>query len=204
MITGFAQTQPTRDLPNPHRDILLRIDQSNVLPLIHGKIFQLGMEISVVLFPLIVIIFGIARKVESERQQVMATKTKYREIFENAHERIFQSTPTGQILSANPAMANILGYESPHALIRSLSDLMQQLYVDPNQRQNLLQILKAEGSIDNFEFEFLRRDGTNHWGSRNIRAAQEDSRTIRYIEGTIEDIAERKEAINRLSHLQTP
>ncbi len=202
VITGFAQTQNTHDFPNPHWGVLLRIDQSDVLPTIHGKIFQLSLGIILGLLPLLGIIFWSARKVESKHQQVLAAETKYREIFEHAHEGIFQSTPSGQFLSANPAMARILGYDSPEALIQSGLDLTQELYVDPIRRQDLLQKLKTEGAIDNFEFEFLRRDGTSRWASGNIRAVQEVSGTIRYLEGTIEDITDKKESTKRVYQLQ--
>lgn len=202
VITGFAQTQTTHDFPNPNWGVLLRIDQADVLPIIHGKIFQLGAGISLVLLPLIGIIFWSARKVESEHQQVMAAETKYREIFENAPDGIFQSTPSGQFISANPAMAKILGYDSPQMLIQSMSDLAQQFYVNPNQRQELLQTLKAMGSINNFEFQFYRRDGKSRWASGNIRAAQDRSGTIQHIEGTMVDITDRKETTNRLYQLQ--
>lgn len=202
VITGYAQTQTTQDFPNPHWGILLRINQSDVLPAIHGKIFQLGMGISVVLLPLLAIIFWTARRAESEHQQLMAAETKYRKIFENAPEGIFQSTPSGNFISANPAMANILGYDSPQALLHSMSDFIQQLFVTPSQSQGHLQQLETQGSIDNLEFEFLRQDGTTRWASGNIRAVKEANGQLQYIEGTIVDITERKEAIHRLSQLQ--
>src|SRR5262245_27350590 len=67
------------------------------------------------------------KRVEQELRQAEA---KYRSIFENAVEGIFQTTPEGQYLSVNPALACIYGYETPDELMKSLTDISEQLYVD--------------------------------------------------------------------------
>lgn len=202
VITGFAQTQEPRGLPHLQWGVLLRIDRDSVLPAIHDKIIKLGMGVALVLIPLVGIIFWTARKAESEHQRVVEAETKYRDIFENAREGIFQTTPSGQFLHANPAMARILGYESPADLIRTMTDLAQQLYVDANQRAVLLQQLEDRGSVEKFEFQFYRRDGMIRWGSGNIRAVKDANGLVRYLEGTVEDITDRKNAETALRHMQ--
>ena len=62
-------------------------------------------------------------------------ETKYRGIFENAIEGIFQTTPDGHYISANPALARLYGYSGPEELIGRLTDIENQLYVEPNRRQ---------------------------------------------------------------------
>src|SRR4051812_48457833 len=61
---------------------------------------------------------------------------KYRDIFENAFEGIFQTTPNGGYLSANPALARMYGYDSPEHMIASIGDIEHQLYVNPQRRED--------------------------------------------------------------------
>ncbi len=60
---------------------------------------------------------------------------------------IFQTTPEGRYLSANRALAVMLGYESPEELIHTVSDVNRQVYVDPHQRTELLRLIEAEGIV---------------------------------------------------------
>jgi PAS domain S-box-containing protein len=134
----------------------------------------------------------------TERQQaeeaLRQAEEKYRGIFEHAIEGIFQTTLTGKIVVANPAMARMLGYESPTELMTTLSDIRTQLYVEPEHRSEFKRLLEEEGSIQKFEAEVYRKDGSRIWTSTNARAARDRDGQIRYYEGTTEDIAERKQA----------
>src|SRR5215213_8227517 len=68
------------------------------------------------------------------RRERRKAEEKYRSIFENAVEGIFQTTVDGRFLTANPAMARIFGYESPEELLGSVSNIRDQLYVEPGRR----------------------------------------------------------------------
>ena len=135
------------------------------------------------------------RLVESLRQAEM----KYRGIFENAVEGIFQTTPGGQYLSVNPALARIYGYESDRAMIAALTDISRQLYVDPNRRQEFIDTMAEQGVVSGFESEVHRCDGRMIWISENARAICDANGRLRYYEGTVEDITERKHA-EQLQH----
>jgi PAS domain S-box-containing protein len=95
---------------------------------------------------------------------------QYRTIFENAVEGIFQSTPEGYYLKANPMLARIYGYESPEHLMTGLTDIAHQLYLDPNRRAQFMSILQEDDAIWNFESRIYRRDGSIIWISENARA----------------------------------
>ncbi|MBD2020776.1 PAS domain S-box protein, partial [Leptolyngbya sp. FACHB-36] len=72
---------------------------------------------------------------KSAEAAIQQAEEKYRSIFENAVDGIFQTTPAGHFLSANPALARIYGYDSPGELIASLShQIDHELYVDPDRR----------------------------------------------------------------------
>ena len=121
-------------------------------------------------------------------------ETKYRNIFENAVEGIFQISLDGHYLSANPALARIYGYDTPEMMITSLSGFEQQLYVNPRQRAKAIERLHQEGQIVGFEQQIYRRDGTTTWISENARIVRDADGNIEYYEGTIEDITDRKNA----------
>ena len=119
---------------------------------------------------------------------------KYRSLFENAVEGIFRSTPEGRFVAVNPAMARILGYDSPEDLIANLTDVTRQLYVDPKARERAAQLEEEEGVLHAFEFEAYRKDGKRIWASANRRIVRDESGIELYREGSLEDITERKRA----------
>jgi PAS domain S-box-containing protein len=126
-------------------------------------------------------------------EELRVSEEKYRNIFENAVEGIFQTTLDGGILSANPALARMFGCESPEELIRSVSDIGTEIYVNPDRRRELMAILEQKGVAHNFEFEAKRQDGALKWASLNVRAIKDPQGRILYLEGTMEDITDRKE-----------
>ena len=89
---------------------------------------------------------------------------KYRGIFEEAIVGIFQSTPNGRYLSANPALARMFGYDSPQELVASITDISRQVYVDPQQREEMTRLLEQQGAVRNFECEVYRKDKSKMWG----------------------------------------
>ena len=115
---------------------------------------------------------------------------KYRSIFENANEGIFQSTVDGRYLSVNPAMARIYGYESTQALMEGVTDIAQQLYVQPKRREELTAYLRQFGEITGAESEVYRKDGEQIWISESVRAVTDDAGDILFFEGTVQDITE--------------
>lgn len=119
---------------------------------------------------------------------------KYRGIFENAIEGIFQTTPDGRYLSANPALARMYGFESTADLIAHFTDIEQQLYVDPKRRAEFSHLMQTQGSVTDFESEVYRHDGKRIWISENARVVTDERGQILYYEGTVEDITERKRA----------
>ena len=131
------------------------------------------------------------RKEVMERQLAEA---KYRDIFENAIDGIFQSTSGGRFVSVNPAMARMYGYESPEDMLRSVTDISTQLYVDSHARDNVQSRLANGEQILGFESLEYRKDGSTLWTSTNIQAIRDADENILYYEGTVEDVTPRKKA----------
>jgi PAS domain S-box-containing protein/putative nucleotidyltransferase with HDIG domain len=99
---------------------------------------------------------------------------------------------------ANQSMARILGYDSPEDLTSSVTDITHQLYVNPEERAKLLQMIEQQGFARNREVQFYRKDGRIIWVSRTMHAVRNEKSQIMYYEGIIEDITERKESVARL------
>src|ERR687889_441522 len=137
--------------------------------------------------------------VRRERRQV---EEKYRSIFENAVEGIFQTTFDGRFLTANPAMARILGYESPEELLGAISNIRDQLYLEPERREEFYQLALRDGFVSGFELKMYRKDKTLVWASANARAIYDADGSISGYEGTLEDITERKRAEEALREIR--
>jgi len=123
--------------------------------------------------------------------ELCQAEAKYRSIFENAVEGIFQTTPEGRYISVNPAIADMLGYDSPADMIANLTNISEQLYVNPELRTKFMQILAERNEIKGFEYQVYRRDRSTIWISENSRAVRDSAGNILYYEGFIEDITER-------------
>lgn len=119
-------------------------------------------------------------------------ENKYRTIFENALEGIYQSTPEGRFVRVNPAMAQLFGFDSPAQMIEAVTDIKNQLYVSPERRDEYIRLLLAQGEVNGFEAETRRRDGSTFWGQLNARAVFDAAGNVLYTEGLLQDISARK------------
>jgi len=122
------------------------------------------------------------------------SEAKYRSIFENAVEGIFQSTPDSQLIAVNPAMARIFGFASPEEMVREVTNIGRQLYINYENRRRFEKLLAEHGTVRGFESQFYRKDGSALWGSLNVRAVRDAAGNILYYEGMLEDITARKRA----------
>jgi diguanylate cyclase (GGDEF)-like protein/PAS domain S-box-containing protein len=122
----------------------------------------------------------------------------YRSLFENAVEGMYRTTPEGQYLAANRALARIYGYASAVELVDQLTDIGRSLYVDPGDRDRFKRALTDADVVRNFEARVWRKDGHVIWINENARAVHDaDGRLVCY-EGTVQDITVRKVAEERL------
>lgn len=106
---------------------------------------------------------------------------------------VFSNTVSGHCLAVNPALATMLGYASPGELLADVTDVARQAYVDPRRRQELLELIQANGQITKFEAEFYRRDRSVIWVSISAHLVAEPGKPPR-IEGTVVEITDRVHA----------
>ncbi len=134
------------------------------------------------------------RALREKQQDLEKAEEKYRSIFENAVEGIFQTVQDGRFISANPALARILGYDSLDALFSSEANLIQQMSAFMSEdREKFMTILDQNNVVMGFETQILRKDGTLRWVSVYARSVSDPGGNLMYYEGSMNDITERKE-----------
>lgn len=131
---------------------------------------------------------------EQAQRDLQAAEERYRSIFENAVEGIFQTRPEGSIVHGNTAAARILGYDSVDELIRGVRDIRGELYVDGDDRDRFLSLLRENGEVSHFETRLRRKDGSAVWVALHSRAIFDAGGKLALIEGILEDISDRKRA----------
>jgi PAS domain S-box-containing protein/putative nucleotidyltransferase with HDIG domain len=134
------------------------------------------------------------RAEESLRQ----SEENYRNIFENAQEGIYRTTPEGRFIMANQAMARILGYASPEELMNDITDISRDLYVNPDERAKVMQLIRRQGFTKDHELQFYRKDGSKIWVTRTMRAILNETGRLQYLDGIVADITDRKNSVDQL------
>jgi PAS domain S-box-containing protein len=148
---------------------------------------------------------GIVRDLTEYRaaeKRLNEMEQRYRSLFENTVEGIFQTTPSGMFLSANPSLVRMLGYDSEEELLANVTDLARDVYVAPGDRDVLLKKIREQGSICNHEFRFRRKDGSILWASINAKADISGDGTIGTIDGFCQNVSEKKQLEERLLQAQ--
>ena len=128
------------------------------------------------------------------QQALKKAEQKYRRIFENALEGIFQTTLDGRYVSANSALAQIYGYDSPQELMATVTNIQHQLYVDPHRHTEFVALMQQYGALSKIESMVCRKDGSLIWISENARTIYDANGVPLYYQGFVEDITERKQA----------
>ncbi len=127
-------------------------------------------------------------------ESVREAEKKYRGIFENSFDGIFQADEEGRIIDANPALASIMGYQSPRDLLAAVTNITEQFECDDSEQERLETILAQEGKIRHFETPLRQADGQRIWVSFSARSVNDTRGKLLYYEGSLRDITERREA----------
>src|SRR5690606_32966281 len=139
---------------------------------------------------------GIAIKRRLDEGRPVTSEARYRGLFENVVDGVYITSREGDIIAVNPALVQMLGYESAEELAKVGRTTM--LYVNPIDRERVFARLEAQGYVRNFEYRLRRKDGSEIVVLENSRAIYDDNGNIVAHEGTITDITERKMAETRI------
>ncbi len=142
-------------------------------------------------------VVGTITDIEKRRRAELAMREaeqRFRGMFENSISGIYQIAPEGRFISANPALAEILGYRSAEEMVSYVQDIGTQIYVRPEDRRAFVDKLLFEGRISGIETEVKRKDGKRIWIMENARVVRNERGSVEYFEGSIWDVTERKQA----------
>ncbi|UII20863.1 PAS domain S-box protein [Fulvivirga ligni] len=132
-----------------------------------------------------------------QRKSVQRAESLYMRLFENAMEGIFQSSPEGKILTVNPMMANIFGYNSADEMLKEVKNIGAEIYTDPQKRIELMQLLQKHKSVKDYIAEGKKKSGEKIWLQANIYGIYKDEKLI-LLEGNVRDITSEKRAYEQL------
>lgn len=138
---------------------------------------------------------------DAARSGLAESERKYESVFENATEAIFQSTPEGRLITANPAFARIFGYESPEDALARVTDIALQCYAEPVKREEFRRRIEGDGVVQYFEFEGKRADGSLLHVMMNAHVVRDNHGRTQYYEGIIQDITDLKNTREELQRL---
>jgi PAS domain S-box-containing protein len=139
------------------------------------------------------IFWDITNRKQAEETLREAEK-RYRDLFEDAVEGIFQSTPEGRLLLSNPALAKMYGYASPEEIISLVHSIGDQLYLNPEDRHHFRRLLSKQREIKEFEAQHKRKDGSSLWASMSARVVCDENGDVLCYEGRVIDVTQRKHA----------
>ncbi|MEJ2007622.1 MAG: PAS domain S-box protein [Acidobacteriota bacterium] len=149
------------------------------------------------------IVFADITERKEAEQRLEEAERKYHSIFENAMEGIFQVREDGSLLTANPAMARILGYGTTRQFMEEVRNLEQRLYIEPRHPSGFIPLLRQQGAISEFEAQMRRKDGTLIWVMGSAYGVRDDNGKVLYYEGTLRDVTEHKKAEEVLRRLSS-
>jgi two-component system cell cycle sensor histidine kinase/response regulator CckA len=135
-------------------------------------------------------------------EDLRRAQEKYKSIFENSLEGIYQTTPDGKYISANPALARMMGFDSVEELLSSRQDLRTQEYVEQAKHTEFVSLMEEHGLVRNFQYQAFRKDGKTIWVSENAQVVRDTCGNIIYFEGTVEDITQRRELEEQIRQMQ--
>ncbi|WP_300456713.1 ATP-binding protein [Desulfobacula sp.] len=128
------------------------------------------------------------------QHQLIKSEEKYRDIFNNSVQGIFQSSRDNRLLSVNPSLVRMMGYTSIEDFLSKIQNLSEQVYVDPTQRERFLELLRENDFVSGFETQLRKKDGSRLWVSICGRGIKDTDGNLVQIQGSFEDISARKQA----------
>ena len=165
-----------------------------------GSLFDVEIYLTrIILGGRTLILFNVRDITEQKQAEkaLRASEEKYRLLFENSVESIFQTTPDAQYLSVNPSFLKLFGFGSREELLGHFKNIGKQ-YVNPEDREKFRKMIEGEDVVRDFETRLLKKDGAPVWVCLNARTVRDDGGAPLYYEGFMQDITERKQAQDEL------
>jgi PAS domain S-box-containing protein len=121
------------------------------------------------------------------------SEEKFRTIFDNSPVGFFRSTTEGRFIDVNPALAEMLGYESPQEVLDNIYDIGEQIYVRGEKRDDIVDETLQEKGISRYQNVYRRRDGSHFHANLILKAVRDDEGNLLFLEGIVEDTTKQQE-----------
>ncbi|MDF1595886.1 MAG: PAS domain S-box protein [Acidimicrobiia bacterium] len=134
-------------------------------------------------------------------EALRTSEQRYRNLFERIPVAMYRSTPDGEVLDANPALVELMGFEARESLVNLAS---HEMYLDPSVRLGWKTAINRDGTVVGFEAQLRRKDGKVFWGQDTARIVRDSDGNTLYYEGAIIDVSAQKtaeQARNRLTRI---
>ncbi|MEW6195308.1 MAG: response regulator [Bacteroidota bacterium] len=125
--------------------------------------------------------------------EVALSEKKFRNIFENSAEGVFQMSNKGKFLTVNPALVKMHGYSNEEEMMRL--NMINDLFVRQSDWELLSKLLEKQGKVRNYRVQFRKKDGSEITVRMNVRINIEEDETMLY-EGSLQDITQQVQAEN--------
>ena len=135
----------------------------------------------------------ITRRRQAE-EKLKESEGKYRSLYKDASIGIFHSTIEGRFIDLNPALAKMLGYETPQEVIDKVKNIAAEIYVNPPKRDETIIAMLAKGKTLKTEELYVRKDGSRWIGNLNLRHVFDEHVNLLFLEGFVEDITQYRHA----------
>lgn len=160
----------------------------------HGELSQLGLAFNEMASAL--------ERRESEMQHahlaLQESEQRYRTVFEDVPVGLYRTTPGGEILDANPALLEMVGYPDLET-IRAVD--VKEFYVNFADRERFVALLVRQDIVRDYETQLRRYDGTLIWVRDTARAIRDAQGRLKYYEGSLQDVTSHKLAVEELHRL---
>ncbi len=127
------------------------------------------------------------------------SEERFRTLYENNTIGLYRTTPDGKIILANPALVQMLGYDSLEEL--QSRDLKSQGYEPAYPRSRFINTMNSQGEVRGLEAEWKRRDGSTLAVRESAKGIRDANGVLLYYDGTVEDITEHKQMEKEISML---
>jgi PAS domain S-box-containing protein len=174
----------------------MRVSRNEISDFIYERarylvILILVMAILVALAAVLIRRYQSALDVRKRSEEALrASESRFRGLFENVMEGVYQTSQAGKILAANPALVRMLGYESEEEL--KSAGLASDIYAEPHKRLDFTSKLERDGVVRNEEITLRRKDGAPVTVLDSSRLVRDANGEVIYLEGTMADISDRK------------
>ena len=142
----------------------------------------------------------VAQTHNKEQMDAISNLRKFYNLFRNSAEGLYTSTVEGQLITTNPAMCNLFGFDNEQQMLAEVKNT-SDFYANQEDRELLLGQIYEQGTVLGKEIKGVRRDGSEFWFSLSVQIREENDQKFMF--GSIFDITERKQSSISLEYLAT-